>query len=596
MNENNKKIQVTTWDVFKNIWKYGRNYKLMVFLILLGIAVSSVLGISEFYVYKLFIDKVTVFVSKNINYADFFPEILYILLFYLTVKLFDSWIFSASLFVMIRFEYNMQAKFSEVIFAHLHKLSMRFHSNKKTGSVLKKMNRGINALEIIIENLFFNVLPIIAKVVFFALLLIYFDWRISIITIAIIVVFMIWSIILTDYQQKFIDNENKAEDDAQGIATDSLINYETVKYFTNENYENTRYIEKLNDWVKKGKKAWKYGPLIFGGQETIFILGSIFILYLAVLNVINNIFTVGDIVLVGAYLSNMTGLMNGLSYAYRNIKKSITDKKEIIKILKEDSEIKEIENPKVLGKVKGEILYKNVSFAYHNQNIIKDFNLKIKAGEKVAFVGSSGGGKSTLIVQLLPRFYDIQKGQILIDGIDIKTITLKSLRQNIAIVSQESILFNDTIYNNILYGRTNATKSDVDRASKQANLDKFIKTLKNGYDTLVGERGIKLSGGQKQRIGIARAILANSPILILDEATSSLDSKTESLVQESIHTLIQNKTTLIIAHRLSTVSRSDKIIVLDKGRISDIGNHKELLKKSAIYKELWDIQAGSFID
>jgi len=208
-----------------------------------------------------------------------------------------------------------------------------------------------------------------------------------------------------------IDNENKAEDDAEGIATDSLINYETVKYFTNENYENTRYIEKLNDWVKKGKKAWKYGPLIFGGQETIFILGSIFILYLAVLNVINNIFTVGDIVLVGAYLSNMTGLMNGLSYAYRNIKKSITDKKEIIKILKEDSEIKEIENPKVLGKVKGEILYKNVSFAYHNQNIIKDFNLKIKAGEKVAFVGSSGGGKSTLIVQLLPRFYDIQKGQ-----------------------------------------------------------------------------------------------------------------------------------------------------------------------------------------
>ncbi|MEK9147493.1 MAG: ABC transporter transmembrane domain-containing protein [Patescibacteria group bacterium] len=440
-----EKPQITTLDVFKNIWEYARYYKWMVFLIFFGIAVSSILGIGEFYVYKIFIDKITVFIGKNINFTEFLPEILYILLFYLIINLLNSWIFSASLFVMLRFEYDMQAKFSEAIFARLHKLSMRFHSNKKTGSILKKMTRGINALEIIIENLFFNVLPIIGKVVFFALLLIYFDWRISIITIAVISLSMIWSVILINYQQKFIYEENKADDNVHGIAADSLINYETVKYFANENYENTRYAEKLNEWVKKGKKAWIYGPLMLGGQETIFILGSIFILYLSVLNVIDNIFTIGDIVLVGAYLSNMAGLMDGLSYAYRNIKKSITDQKEIIKILKEESEINEIENSKVLGKVKGDILYKNVSFAYHNQNIIDDFNLNIKAGEKVAFVGSSGGGKSTLIVQLLPRFYDIQKGQILIDGIDIKTTTLKSLRQNIAIVSQESVLFNYTI-------------------------------------------------------------------------------------------------------------------------------------------------------
>ena len=476
-------------------------------------------------------------------------------------------------------------------FEHIHRLSLRFHLERKTGGLTRVLERGRAGIESIVRMTMLTLFPtIIEFVMILAVLLYEFDWRYAIITVLMIVAYMYFTTKATEWRINIRRSMNESDTDASGKAVDSLLNFETVKYFGSESREASRYDKAMERFEKASVKAYISLAVLNAGQAIIFTGGLTLCMVLVVDGIRQGRHTIGDFVLVNAMLLQLYQPLNFMGMVYREIKQAIIDIDQMFDVLDQEPEIADLPGAKPLHISNGEVVFENVRFAYTPQRTILDgISFTVPAGKTVALVGPSGGGKST-ISRLLFRFYEPQSGRILIDGQNITDVKQVSLRAAIGMVPQDTVLFNDTILYNIRYGRWDASSEEIEEAAKFAQIDRFIKSLPDGYETSVGERGLKLSGGEKQRVAIARTILKAPPILVLDEATSALDSFTEREIQNALDTISRGRTTLVIAHRLSTIINADEILVLEKGKIAERGRHQDLLDAEGIYASLWQKQ------
>lgn len=477
------------------------------------------------------------------------------------------------------------------VFSHLHSLSLRFHLTRQTGGVSRDIERGSRGISFLLNFMLFNILPTLLEIsLVMTILISKYDIWFFIITFITLLSYIALTVFVTEWRMIFRRTMNDMDSKANTRAIDSLLNYETVKYFNNEAWETQRYDEHLQQWEKAAVRNQTSLATLNTGQSAIIAIGVTLLMMLAASKVVSGEMTLGDLVLVNAFLLQLYMPLHFLGFVYREIKHSLADMERMFTLLAENEEIQDQPNAIALNISQASIAFNNVNFSYEpNRQILFDVNFSIPSGSTLAVVGHSGSGKSTL-ARLLFRFYDTSSGAILINGHDIKQITQKSLRSMIGIVPQDTVLFNESIYYNIAYGRPDASEAEILAAAKSAHIHDFVQSLPNQYDSQVGERGLKLSGGEKQRIAVARAILKNPLILIFDEATSALDSRTEKNIQHELKQLSKNRTTLIIAHRLSTVIDADQILVMDKGRIVEQGNHQQLLTTNGIYAQLWEMQ------
>ena len=476
-------------------------------------------------------------------------------------------------------------------FRHLHALSLKFHLERRTGGLSRIVSRGTMGIDTVLRFSLFNTIPTILEIVLVAGLLVWsFGWSYAAVIVITVILYVWYTYAATEWRMNIRRTMNDADTDANTKAVDSLLNFETVKYFGNEEHEAERFGRSMETYEKAAIKTWVSLAVLNAGQALIFSIGLTIVMVMSALAVRNGQATVGDFVLVNALMIQLYMPLNFIGSSYREIKQGLIDVEQMFQLLKVNAEIKDKPGATPLKVAEAEVSFDTVSFAYdHERPILRDLSFTIPAGKTVAIVGPSGAGKST-VSRLLYRFYDVTGGRILIDGQDIAGVTQKSLRAAIGMVPQDTVLFNDTIRYNIRYGRPDATDAEVEAAAKMAQIHDFVMSLPKGYDSLVGERGLKLSGGEKQRVSIARTILKGPAILILDEATSALDSFTEHQIQEALKKVSENRTTLVIAHRLSTVVDADEIIVLDKGKVAERGTHEKLLRKHGIYHAMWNRQ------
>jgi ATP-binding cassette, subfamily B, heavy metal transporter len=476
-------------------------------------------------------------------------------------------------------------------FRHLHDLSLKYHLTRRTGGLSRIISRGINGVDSVLRFALFNTIPTGLEIVFVCGLLAWsFGWAYAA-TVALTVVAYVWfTYLATEWRINIRRVMNESDQDASTKAIDSLLNFETVKYFGNEEHETRRYDASMAIYEKAAVKTWTSLAFLNAGQTLIFTVGLTIVMALSALAVANKTATLGDFVMVNALMIQLYMPLNFIGSSYREIKQGLLDVSGMFDVLSKDAEIKDKTGAEDLVPGPAAISFDDVHFAYDAERpILRGISFDVPAGHTVAIVGPSGAGKST-ISRLLYRFYDVTAGRISIDGQDIAEVTQKSLRRAIGMVPQDTVLFNDTIRYNIRYGRPDATDEEVEAAAKLAQIHDFVLSLPKQYDAMVGERGLKLSGGEKQRVSIARTILKGPPILVLDEATSALDSFTEQEIQKALKTVSQNRTTVVIAHRLSTVIDADEIIVLDKGLIAERGTHAGLLRKKGLYAQLWNRQ------
>jgi ABC-type transport system involved in Fe-S cluster assembly fused permease/ATPase subunit len=510
------------------------------------------------------------------------------------------------------------------VFEHLHSLSLRFHLDRQTGGVSRDIERGTRGIGFLLNFTLFNILPTLLEIGLVAGILLkkYSPWF-AIITFITLVIYIAITLFITEWRMVVRRTMNDLDSKANTRAIDSLLNYETVKYFGNEQYEANRYDHHMEKWEDAAVRNQTSLALLNSVQSVVIAIGITILMLLAADQVVKGKMTVGDLVLVNVFMIQLYMPLHFLGFVYREIRHSLADMEKMFSLLHEDREIADAPDAAVLqvgraevrlrhgaaeptgaGEAASHLLpqsagyasnvlevrFEQVSFSYaQDRQILFDVSFAIPAGHKVAVVGSSGAGKSTLS-RLLFRFYDVQQGRILVNGQDIRGVTQTSLRAAIGIVPQDTVLFNDTIYYNIAYGKPGATRDEIMAAAQAAHIHDFIESLPQGYDSMVGERGLKLSGGEKQRVAIARAILKNPAILIFDEATSALDSKSEKAIQAELRAIAQNRTTLVIAHRLSTIVDADQILVMDQGRIVERGTHRELLAQNRLYAQMWNLQ------
>jgi ATP-binding cassette subfamily B protein len=476
-------------------------------------------------------------------------------------------------------------------FEHMHQLSLRFHLERKTGGLTRVLERGRNAIEIIVRMMIVQLFPTIIELVLITAVLLYqFDWRYVLAVLATVTCYMVYTYYATEWRIGIRRNMNESDTEANVKAIDSLLNYETVKYFVAEEREARRYDRSMARYEEASIKAYVSLAVLNAGQAAIFTIGLAALMVMCVFGIRQRTNTVGDLVMLNTMMIQLYQPLNFMGMVYREIKQAVIDIELMLGILARDPEIKDRPGARPLQVRRGAIRFENVSFAYEpEREILKGLSFEVPAGHTVAVVGPSGAGKST-ISRLLFRFYDVSGGRILIDGQDLRDVTQNSLRAAIGIVPQDTVLFNDTIRYNIRYGRWDADDREVERAAQLAQIDEFIRTSPKGYETEVGERGLKLSGGEKQRVAIARTILKGPPILVLDEATSALDSHTEKEIQDALRRVSENRTSLVIAHRLSTIVQADEIIVLDEGLIVERGTHHQLLAKGGLYASMWNRQ------
>ena len=474
------------------------------------------------------------------------------------------------------------------VFGHLHALSLRFHLERQTGGLSRVIERGTQGMEFLIRFMTFNILPTLFEIGLVGIILWnLYDWRFTAVTLAAVGSYIVFSIVLSEWRIAFVRRMNDADTEANAKAIDSLLNYETVKYFGNEAHEAARYDVGRRRYEEAAIRSSRTLSLLNVGQGAIIAAGLAAVMVMAGYGVVGGTMTLGDFVAVNAFLIQLYQPLNMLGFAYREIRNALVSMERMFGLLDVRAEIADKPGAPALKVAGGEIVFDKIDFHYEKSRpILHEVSFRVAPGNTVAIVGSSGAGKST-VSRILYRFYDVASGSVRIDGQDIRDVTQASLRAAIGVVPQDTVLFNDTIYYNIAYGRPGASREDVERAAHLARIHDFIMALPQGYDSTVGERGLKLSGGEKQRVAIARTILKDPHILLFDEATSALDTRTEQEIQRSLEEVSRGRTTLVIAHRLSTIINADEIVVLDRGRVAERGRHSELLARDGLYADMW---------
>ena len=514
-----------------------------------------------------------------------------LLLAYGALKLANSLFSELRDTVFARVRYHAMRQLSNQVLEHLHNLSLRFHLERKTGAISRDLERGTRSVSTMMNFLVFSFIPIFVEFSLVAIILLMnYDGIFALITFGTIVVYVVFTVAISNWRINYRHTMNRLDSEANTQAFDSLINYETVKYFNNEHLELGRYDKTLSEWEGMAVKSQTSMSVLNFGQSAIIGVGVTIIMFFAANQVVQDRMSIGDLVMINAFMLQLFIPLGALGMIYRQFKYTLADMDLVFKLLSLTPEIRNVDGSKELPIERGEVRFNDVHFGYQDdRKILHGISFNVPAGKTVAVVGHSGAGKSTL-ARLLFRFYDVDEGEVLIDGVDVKTVTQNSLRKLIGIVPQDTVLFNDTIHYNIQYGNLNATDEEVREAAAMAHIGEFIESLPEGWETKVGERGLKLSGGEKQRVAIARAILKRPSILVFDEATSSLDSTTEQAIQRTLKQISATTTTLVVAHRLSTVVDADEILVMGKGSIIERGSHAELIQKDGEYKRMWELQ------
>ena len=595
------------WRTLARLLPYLWQYKWRVLAALLFVIGAKVANVGVPVLLKNLIDSMTI---KPGDPAALLVVPAGLLLAYGALRLMTSLFTELRELVFAKATQGASRQIALQTFEHLHALSLRFHLERQTGGMTRDIERGVRGIESLVSFSLYSIVPTLVEVAMvLTILAVKFDARFAWITGGALVLYIAFTVVVTEWRTQFRRQANEADSSAHTKAIDSLLNYETVKYFNNEGFEARRYDESLEALRRARLKSQTTLSLLNAGQQLIIAVGLVAMLWMATQGVVDGRLTLGDLVMVNAFMIQLYIPLNFLGVIYREIKQSLTDLDKMFVLLEKDREVRDAPGAQPLalrslppGEGGGEghglpvdatVRFEDVSFAYDPARpILKHVSFEIPAGKTVAVVGPSGSGKSTL-ARLLFRFYDVQQGQILIAGQDIKQVTQASVRAAIGIVPQDTVLFNDTVEYNIAYGRPGASRAEVEAAARAAHIHSFIAATPKGYETMVGERGLKLSGGEKQRVAIARTLLKNPPILIFDEATSALDSANERAIQAELQSVAQNKTTLVIAHRLSTVVDAHEILVMEAGHILERGTHAALLAANGRYAQMWALQQSS---
>jgi len=578
------------WKVISGLWPYLAEFRGRVVLALAFLIISKLATVATPVALKYIVDYLDE--HRGGEVLLWIPVLL--VLAYGLLR-FGSTLFSELRdAVFARVAERAMRRVSLRVFEHLHNRELAFHLDRKTGGLARDIERGTNGISFLLRFTLFNIVPTLLEILLVAgILFVVFNVGYVLAILVAVVVYVVFSIKVTEWRTRFVREANARDNQSNSRAVDSLLNYETVKYFNNERFEADLYDRDLEAWERARLKNRLSLAALNSGQAFIIGLAMIVIMAMAVREVAKGEITLGDFTMINAYLLQLFIPLNALGFVYREIRQALVNVERLFGLLGDEPVIEDAPDARALVVDKGEVCFDHVHFAYRqDRQILRDVSFSIPPGHTVAVVGASGAGKSTL-ARLLFRFYDVDQGSITIDGQDIRTVTQDSLRAAIGVVPQDTVLFNDTLYRNLAYGRPDATEEEVYRAARMAHLDAFIQSLPDGYETQVGERGLKLSGGEKQRVAIARVILKNPPVLILDEATSSLDSLSEQAILGALKEVSRQRTSLVIAHRLSTTRDADTILVMDGGRIVESGNHSALLAREGHYAHLWAQQHRS---
>ena len=578
--------QKINWKVFQIVWPYLLQYKARIALAIVCLVLSKAASVSGPFLLKNIVDTLA---QDGANSLILVPVALVIAYGFARFSMIILGEIRDTVFG--RVTERAMTEIGLKVFKHVHKLDLDFHLNRRTGGLSRDIERGINGISFLMRFFVFNIAPTLIEIAL-VIGIFFFNYGIAFaaITMFSVVSYILFSMVTTDWRTAFVREAARADSATSTISIDSLLNHETVKYFTNEEYEANRYDGALLDWEEAKRKNRLSLLGLNAGQGLIISVAMTSMMWLAAVRVVEGSMSVGDFVLINAFMMQLFIPLNFLGFVYREIKGSMANIENMFALLDLTSGVKDIVNAPELNISQGVINFNNVSFHYRDdREIIKDLSFSIQPGEKVAIVGASGAGKSTL-VKLLFRFYDPNTGSISIDGQDVSQVSQQSLRRAIGIVPQDTVLFNQSIFENIRYGDPQASDDDVLQAIRLAHLEEFIAQLPQGSATVVGERGLKLSGGEKQRVAIARTILKRPPILVFDEATSSLDSKSERSILSALQEISEGHTSMVIAHRLSTVVDADRIVVLDQGSMVEQGSHRELLSLKGRYFQLWTAQ------
>jgi len=579
----------------KEYFSFVKNYKIIFFIVLFIVLLIESRHILENYLFKIVIDKGTELGAGTISV----PEISKILLIvgiiyisgYIVLGAICRWLSLHFINILeSRIIFDMKKKY----FDHIISLDHGFHVTHKTGSLISRLSRGARSMERMTDVIVFNFAPLVFQIIILTITLAYLDFTSSIIIVIVILLALVYSIWLQRIQQKANALANQAEDIEKGNVADIFTNIDSIKYFGKENFIIKKFAKLANNTKEATLKHWNFFRWFDAGQTLILSFGTFFIVYFPLMKFLHGEISLGTLSFIYTSYVGLFGPLFSFVHGIREVYRSMADFQDLFEYGKIKTAIEDKSGAKPLKIKEGEVEFKDMEFNYGKRKIFSNFSLKIPEGKKVALVGHSGSGKTTL-VKLLYRFYDVNKGEILVDNQNIKDVKQESLRSEMAIVPQECILFDDTIYNNVAFSKPGATREEVLNAINFAQLDKIIKEFPKKENTVVGERGVRLSGGEKQRVSIARAILADKKILVLDEATSSLDSETEHEIKKDLKNLMEGRTSIIIAHRLSTIMSADKIIVLKKGEIVQQGTHEQLIRQSGEYKKLWNLQKGGYI-